>query len=151
MVALPAYLPLPEAARKYGLDETRIKSLIESGKIKAAMIGETIVVSESDAQGAGKPLRKEDLPEYKAVEHLAGIPIWVSEAAREHNIPHQTILRWLKIGIIKRVGENGNKILIDAADIAYCAKIYHDRDTRQGRRLFDKYGLPYKKKTGQLS
>jgi hypothetical protein len=57
VAALPTFISLPEAARKYGLYETRIKSLIESGAIKAAMIGETIVVSESDAQGGGNSSR----------------------------------------------------------------------------------------------
>jgi len=115
------------------------------------MIGETIVVAEAEVQQQGETLRKEDLPEYKAFAHLTGVPIWVSEAARAHNIPQQTISRWIKTGIIKRIGENGNKILIDAADVAYCAKIYHDRNTKQGRRLFDDDGLPYKLKTGPLA
>ncbi len=64
MAALPTFLPLPEAARKYGLDEARIKSLIESGTIKAAMVDDTVIVSEAEVQNSGKPLRKEHLPEY---------------------------------------------------------------------------------------
>ncbi len=80
MAALPTCLPLSESARKYGLDEARIRALVESGTIKAVMIGETIVVQESEVQNSGKPLRKEDLPEWKAFTHLAGIPIWMMRA-----------------------------------------------------------------------
>jgi len=34
-------------------------------EINAAMIGETMVVTETDVLQEAKPLRKEDLPEYK--------------------------------------------------------------------------------------
>jgi len=151
MTLPPTYIPISEAARKYGLDEPRLKSLVENGKIRAAMMNQTILISEDDTQAQAKPLRKEDLPEWQAFAHLEGVSIWVSEAAREHSIPHQTIFRWLKKGIVRRVGESGNKVLVDAADIAYCAKIYHDKNTKQGRRLFDRNGLPYKNKTSPLS
>ena len=151
MAALPTYIPLPEAARKYGLDESRIRALVESGTIKAAMVGDTVVVQESEVQNSGKPLRKEDLPEWKKHAHLKGAPIWVSEASRKYDIPHPTISRWVRAGIIKQMGMDGNKTLLDEADMAYCAEIYHSRDTRQGRRLFDDAGLPRKPKTGPLA
>ncbi|GAP06189.1 hypothetical protein ATHL_01035, partial [Anaerolinea thermolimosa] len=38
MVTLPTFLPVPEAARKYGLDEARLRALIEKGKIRAGVI-----------------------------------------------------------------------------------------------------------------
>ncbi len=151
MAALPTYLPLPEAARKYGLDESRIRALVESGTIKAAMVGDTVVVQESEVQNSGKPLRKEDLPEWKKHAHLKGTPIWISEAERKYNIPNPTIWRWMKSGIIARLGMDGNKTLIDEVDVAYCAEIYHSRNAKQGRRLFDSNGLPYKLKTGPLA
>jgi hypothetical protein len=62
---IPTLIPITEAARKYGLSEQRIKSLIAHGKINAAMIGDTMVVTETDVQQEVAPLRKEDLPEYK--------------------------------------------------------------------------------------
>lgn len=149
MTPIPTFLPLPEAARKYGLDETRIRSLIESGTIKAAMIGETIVVSESDAQGAGKPLRKEDLPEWKKHAHLKGAEIGVGEGARKYDIPVSTLHRWAIKSIVKIVGREGQKVLLDEADVAYAAEVYRERGG-QGRWLFDESGLPYKPKTGPL-
>jgi hypothetical protein len=72
MAALPTLLPLPEAARKYGLSQARLKSLIDNGKINAAMIGEEIVVSEEEIRSQAVT-RKEDLPEYKKHAHLRGI------------------------------------------------------------------------------
>jgi len=149
MSALPTYLPLPDAARKYGLDEARIRALVESGTIKAAMVGETVVVSEAGVQNSGKPLRKEDLPEWKRHAHLKGTPIWISEAARKYGIADRTIINWVKRGFIRTLGHEKNRKLMDEADIAYCAEVYNQRKG-QGKWLFDDNGLPYKPKTGPL-
>lgn len=149
MAALPTLLPLPEAARKYGISQARLKAMIEHGKIKAAMIMGELVVSESEIRSESD-LRKEDLPEYKKHAHLTGKEIWVSEAARKYGLLHPTILKWVKAGIIKQIGITGNKVLLDEADVAYCAEIYH-RFGKQGRKLFDKDGKPYRAKTGPLA
>lgn len=147
--SLPVLLPLPEAARKYGLTEARLKSMIERGTIKAAMMMDTLVVDEDEVR-AKTVQRKEDLPEYKKHAHLKGKAIWVSEAARKYGLLHPTILKWVKAGVIRQLGTTGNKVLLDEADVAYCAEIYHRFGT-QGRKLFDDNGLPYKAKTGPLA
>jgi hypothetical protein len=145
MAALPTYLPLAEAARKYGLDESRIRALVESGAIKAAMIGETIVVSESDAQGGGNPLRKEDLPEYKAVKHLKGTGIGVGEASEKYGVGFSTIFRWYQKGLIDEVErvtvQGGEKIFLDECDVAYCVAIYRKIGGRAAEYLI-KMGFP---------
>jgi len=148
MAALPTLLPLPEAARKYGISQARLKAMIEHGKIKAAMIMGELVVSESEIRSESD-LRKEDLPEYKKHAYLKGVPIWISEAARKYNVLQPTITNWVKAGIITRLGIDGNKVLIDEADVAYCAEIYHQR-RGQGKRVFNEKGLPYKPRTGPL-
>ena len=150
MAALPTYLPLPEAARKYGLDESRIRALVESGTIKAAMVGDTVVVQESEVQNSGKPLRKEDLPEWKKHAHLKGTSIWILKAADDYAVPFSTIRGWVQKKYIRVIGSDGKKVLLNEQDVAYCAEIYHQRKG-QGRWLFDSDGIPYKPKTGQLS
>jgi hypothetical protein len=111
-----------------------------------------LVVDEDEVRDKfAQTLRKEDLPEYKKFAHLTGQSIWLSEAARFYDIPQRTISRWVQMGIIKKLEPSGNKVMIDQADMAYCAEIYHSRQTKQGRRLFEKNGLPYKPKTGPLS
>jgi predicted site-specific integrase-resolvase len=147
--SLPIFLPLPEAARKYGVSEARLKTMIDNGKIKAAMIGEEFVVSEEEVQKAS--LRKEDTLEYKKFEHLKGHAIWLSQAERKYGVRNQTIFGWVQRGFIKKLGKEGNKVLIDEADVAYCVEIYRRSMSKQGRRIFDKQGLPYKPKTGPLS
>lgn len=118
------------------------------------MIGETIVVQESEAQNSGKPLRKEDLLEWKAVEHLKGIGIGVGEASGKYGVGFSTIFRWYQkklIGEVERVTvQGGEKILLDERDVAYCVSVYR-KIGGQGRRVFDKNGLPYRPKTGPLA
>ncbi|MCX7756085.1 MAG: hypothetical protein N2117_12720 [Anaerolineales bacterium] len=154
MAALPTYLPLAEAARKYGLDEARLRTLAENGTIRAAMIGDTIVVSESEVKNSGKPLRKEDLPEWKKHAHLKGVEIGLAEAAEKYEINPITIFGWFKKGVISELrritGLGGEKILLDEADVAYCAEVYKKVGGKQGKRVFDKHGLPYKPRTGPL-
>ncbi len=149
MATLPILLPLPEAARKYGLSQARLRSLVESGKIRAGVIEGKMVVSEEEVREQAI-VRKEDLPEYKKHAHLKGVPIWISEAERKYGVANPTISVWVKRGIIKVIGYDKNRKLIDEADMAYCAEIYNQR-RGQGKWLFDKNGLPYKPKTGPLS
>ncbi|MFZ5884053.1 MAG: hypothetical protein ACOYYI_09765 [Chloroflexota bacterium] len=148
-MVLPTFIPLPEAARKYGLSQARLRSLVESGKIRAGVIEGKMVVSEEEVREQ-TVARKEDLPEYKKHAHLKGVPIWISEAERKYGVANPTISVWVKRGIIKVIGHDKNRKLIDEADMAYCAEIYNQRKG-QGKWLFDKNGLPYKPKTGPLS
>ena len=149
MVTLPTFLPLSEAARKYGLEEDRLRALIEKGKIRAGVVAGEMVVSEDEVRDQAVT-RKEDLPEYKKHAHLKGVPIWINEAARKYNLLAPTILKWVRLGVIKRIGNEGNKVLLDEADVAYCAEIYK-KFGKQGRRMFDENGLPYKPKTGPIA
>ncbi len=142
MVTLPRYISLPEAARRLRLDEAQVRALIESGRIKGGTLpdGEMLVTEDS------LPLKKEDLPEYKLFANLRGRPIWISKASRKYGVLQRTISNWVKAGVIKRLGKDGNKVLIDEADVAYCAEIYRQRGG-QGKTLFNSDGTPYKPKT----
>ncbi len=155
MVTLPVFLPLSEAARKYGLDETRLRDLVEKGKIRAGIFpgSDEVLVSEDEVRGEAiqeKGLRKEDLPEYQMHADKRGRPIWIAKAAREYGIAHQTILKWVRAGIIRTLGREANRLLVDEADVAYCAEIYRKRG-KPGRILFNPDGTPYKPKTGPLA
>jgi hypothetical protein len=143
-MVLDTLIPLPEAARKFGLAETSLRALVDKGTIKAGKLptGE-IVVSEQDTQ-TQKPIPKEDLPEYKKHAHLKGQVIGINEAAKKYLVPFSTIRGWVVRNLIKPSGQEGQKILLDEADVAYCAEIYHQR-SGQGKWLFNADGTPYKK------
>ncbi len=160
MAALPNFLhflTVDEAARKYGLDLSWLHDLIERGKIRAGVIaGETIVSEEEvieklqrEAEKAQRAetsgLRKEDLPEYRMHTRWIGVGIGINEAAKEYRIPYVTIYQWMNSGIIRKLGRQGQKVLLDRADVAYCAEIYHKKGAK-GRKLFNSDGTPYKLK-----
>ena len=140
-------LPVEIAAEQLGLSVDELRERAQSGMLKLYIThvdGRKIEM----VQMPDRPLRKEDLPEYKKHAHLAGVPTWISQAARDFGIPHQTISKWVKKGIIRVLGKRGNKTLIDSADVAYCAEIYRRRRGR-GRWLFDERGLPYEPRSSQ--
>ncbi len=154
MLTLPTFLPLSEAARKYGLDETRLRQLIEAGKIRAGTVTGEVVVSEEEVRSEAiqeKGLRKEDLPEYQIHAHLRGHSIGFTEALGRYNINLSTLYRWYKKGFIRETkrekGLGGEKIFLDEADVAYCVEVYRRRGG-QGKRVFNREGMPYKPKTG---
>ncbi|HAD07013.1 MAG TPA: hypothetical protein DCE76_07610, partial [Anaerolineaceae bacterium] len=138
---------------KYGLEEARLRQLVEKGKIRAGVIAGEMVVSEDEVRNQAV-IRKEDLPEYKKHAHLHGIPIGFTEASDKYGINLSSLQRWFKKGIIAEVKRErtigGEKIYLNEADVAYCAEIYHSRGGK-GKWLFDKNGLPYKPKTGPLA
>ncbi len=148
MVTLPTFLPVAEAARKYGMEEARLRALIEKGKIRAGVVAGEMVVSEDEVRGEAiqeKGLRKEDLPEYQKHAHLRGQGIGINEAAKEYRVPYITLYQWMSSGIIHKIGREGQKVLLDKADVAYCAEIYRQRGIK-GRKLFNSDGTPYKPK-----
>jgi hypothetical protein len=152
MFTLPTFLPLSEAARKYGMEEAHLRTLIEKGKIRAGVVAGEMVVSEEEVRGEAiqeKGLRKEDLPEYQKNAHLRGIGIGINEAAKEFQIPYVTIYQWMSSGVIKKLGRQGQKVLLDKADVAYCAEIYRKKGVK-GRKLFNPDGTPYKSKRETL-
>lgn len=145
---LERFLTLSEAAARMKVAADELRTMIQAGRIKGAILpnGE-IGVSESAIPTPPTP--KEQLPEYKKYKHLKGVPIWISEAARKYEVSTQTISQWASAGYIKKLGMNGNRVLVDEADMAYCAEIYRQRKG-QGKWLFNRDGTPYRPKTGQL-
>ncbi|MBT3392105.1 MAG: hypothetical protein HN413_17035 [Chloroflexi bacterium] len=145
-MALPTYIPISDAARKYGYKVAELREMAESGKIEAVRLPDgDVIVSE-----AIKPnVRKEDLPEYKMHKNLAGVRISISEASRVHNIPTSTLTRWMQRGYIRRIGKEGRKTILDAQDVAYCAEIYR-KHGGQGKWLFTPSGTPYQPKSEEL-
>ncbi|MFZ6030090.1 MAG: hypothetical protein ACOYYS_20435 [Chloroflexota bacterium] len=137
-------ITIPEAIKKYGLTEAGLRKLTKVGKIRAGILSSgEVVVNEQDAQ-AQKPTAKEELPEYEKNAHLKGQAISVNEGSRKYEISSKTLSRWVKAGIIKRLSEDGYRVFVDEADVAYCAEVYRQHGG-QGKRLFNKDGTPYHK------
>ncbi|WP_298007555.1 helix-turn-helix domain-containing protein [Anaerolinea thermophila] len=154
MTALPVFIPLSEAARKYGLEEACLRQLIEKGKIKAAMIAGEMVVSEEEVKKRAEQdlisgVTKEDLPEYQRFSQLSGVGIGINEAAKKYNIPYTTLYRWLKRGFISTIGRDGQKVLINEQEVAFCEFFYRPHKHR-GKKIFTSNGLPLQKQYKSL-
>ncbi len=146
MAALPTFLPLPEAARKYGLDEARLRQLIERGKIRAGVVAGEMVVSEDEVKKRAEKeqdsgVRKEDLPEYQQFSYLSNSYLGINEASKKYRIPYTTLYRWIRRGFISVKGQAGQKVLISEQDVAFCELIYRPQK-RQGKKIFTANGIP---------
>jgi len=147
MATLPVFIPLSEAARKYGLEEAYLRQMVERGKIRAAMVAGEMVVSEEEVKKRAEQeqhsgVKKEDLPEYSEFKHLEDIPISISEAEKKYEVPNQTIVRWVQKGFIRVIGVEGRKKYINERDVAYCSYIYN-KNRGQGKWVFSRNGTPY--------
>jgi predicted site-specific integrase-resolvase len=150
--SLPRFVPLPQAAKQLAMSEDELRRVIESGKIDAITLPNgNLAINEKDMDKSIQT--KEDLPEYRKFDYLANQFTWASKAERDYGIPNQTINRWTKDGLIEIAGTKGNKKLLNAQDVAYCALIYkrYKKSGTQGRRIFNDDGTPYKPKTGPFS
>ena len=149
MVTLPTLIPLSEAASKYGLDELRLRALVEKGKIRAGVVSGEMVVSEEEVKKETVK-RKEDLPEYLKYQHLKNKTIWILKASEDYGVPFSTLRGWVKKGYIKIIGYKGRKVLLNEQDVAYCVEIYR-KHKGQGKWLFDEDGLPYTTKINSIA
>lgn len=75
-------------------------------------------------------------PEFKKYSHLQGNLIWATEASRRYDVSQQTISRWIQRGYISKQGQKGRRVLIDEAEIATYADIYHTNSGAQGKWVF---------------
>jgi len=143
MAALPRFVPLQEAARRMRVSVKETRAMIESGKIQGGVLPDgEMVVSESTIPTQKLP-QKKDLPEYKKHQELSGVGIGINQAAKEYRIPKTTLYHWFQKGYIKSLGRDGQKVLLNKQDVAYCADVYR-KSGSQGRRVFNLDGTPYR-------
>jgi excisionase family DNA binding protein len=134
-------LTISEAARIVHLSEKDLYELIKNGTIKSAMHSGTIFVTKEEVT-AFTPLQKRE----GYHNALASVEIGIVEASEKYNIPHPTISRWVKSGLIQILRQDGRKKLISEGDIEYLATRYHQQGGGQGRWIFDARGNLYVKK-----
>jgi predicted site-specific integrase-resolvase len=149
---VPTYIPIKDAAVKYGYGLAELKRLAESGKIKAVKLPDgDMIVSENELEFP-EIKTEEELKAYKDKHYadLEGKETWVSQAARKYEVPHQNIVRWIKAGYIRKFGMDQNKVLISEQDVAFYVGM-HKKFGGKGRRLFNVTGFPQRPKTGPLA
>jgi len=131
-----------QAGQQLGVDLDSIYQLADEGKLRAAVMTDgSIGISQ---QSVNEMLPKEALPEYQLTAGLQGVPISINEAGRKYKLNTSTLTRWMQRGLIRQLGKDGRKTLLDEADVAYCARVYR-QNSGQGKWAFDDSGRPYKK------
>jgi len=149
MTMSQSYIPLSQAIRKYGVSKKSLLRRIKSGKLAAAKLPDgEFLVAENEIDPSLN-IKREDF------EHLRGQKLSMSEASRKYNISQPTFSRWASLGFIT-VLERGWKVLLDEADVAYCAAVYHDKyqiyhGRMMGVSIFDKDGNPYRLKYREVA
>lgn len=134
---LDRFISLSQAARRLGLTKDTLRSLVDLGKVKGAIL--------PNGQIGVNELELDQTVTREQFEQLRGQAITISEAARKYGIGKITFRQWTKRGYI-RVLKEGYGMELDEADVAYCAAVYQVRGGVKGKRLFDELGQPYQYK-----
>ena len=107
-----------QAARQLGVDLDSIYRLADDGKLRAAVMTDgSVGISQLSVN---EVLPKEALPEYQVNAGLQGVPISINEAGRKYKLNTSTLTRWMQRGLIRQLGKDGRKTLLDEADVGYC-------------------------------
>lgn len=144
-VDLREFITVSQIVEDHEIHEELLHEYIEQGSnVYAVQIDGELAVSEKDV----KQWMAEQVIVVKREDfaHLRGKGLGIAEAAHKYEISQPTVSRWVKLGYIQKLGKDGRKILIDEADVAYCARIYQLQGGRQGKRIFDDQGNPYQLK-----
>jgi hypothetical protein len=155
-LVLDQLITLEKAAERLNMGVDDVQAMVESGKMRGAKLPDGCLAVSEKSVAKREPtvssIPKEELPEYRKHMHLKGMVIGIAEAGRKYKVPRTTIGRWVQLGYIDRTGQQGQKILLDEAEVAYCAEIYKRRGG-QGRWLFRPDGTPYtpKRETRQMA
>jgi len=151
-LTLPTFIPISEAARKYDLAVSLLTRLIQNGKLEAARLPSGDILVSDNGRDLSQIKTKEQLVEEK-FGYLRFAPITVSEAAAKYRVPNTTLREWIAHRYVTVVDE-AYPIRVDQAEVAYCAEIYHRRQSmgiRSGVPLLDDDGLAYQLKHPDLS
>lgn len=132
---MDTYLSIQEAAQLMQVTEVELTKLASMGKIRSIMHAGTTLINARDLRT--HPGITEQ-PEYANFSHLVGVAIGINEAAKRYQIEQSTVSRWVKSGLIAKIGKDGLRVLIDEAQIATAAAIYHKAGGSHGTWIFSK-------------
>ena len=126
------YKTLQDAAEKYNIEPERLQELVDQGEVRSGMLGDELIVLEDDVRTyvAERDVTREQF------KHLEGVEIGVNQAAIKYRFTGVTISDWVKRGKIRLIRQQGNRKLINEADVAYARALADIKGMRSGRPLF---------------
>lgn len=138
------YIPLEQAAEQYGFSGEALREYVEAGLIPAGKLPDGQYVLLKAELDPSLKIKREEF------EHLRGQEISAIDAERKYGVDDSSVNSWAKAGHIT-VLERGWKLMLDEADVAYCAAVYQAKaklygGQMTGVRIFDEAGNPYRVK-----
>ncbi len=134
---MKTYITRAEALNRYQITAAKLDELINTGELDIVHLVDNgnsqMVIYDDDL--AAFVAERDITPEKFA--HLRGNLIGIGEAAREYEIGHGTISRWIKQGNLKVNGLEKNKKLVDESDVAYLAALGRAKKMRAGKKVFN--------------
>jgi len=130
------YLTKSQALETYKITATELDKLIDQGRV------DVVLVQNGDEQIA---LYDDDLAAYVAerditpdkFNHLRGKLLGITEAGLKYGIAPAVVSGWIKRGLIDVRQIEGQKKLIDEAEIAYIVELGRAKKMRPGKKVFD--------------
>jgi len=123
---LPTYIPLNQAATRYGVNVAMLRRAVESGIMRAVKTPEgRILVADEDISEDVSVIVETD-PELK------GNPIRVTEAAEKYGVSHANLSNWSRKGYIRVLEQAPKILLLDEGDVQHAVEIFRRAKHRTG-------------------
>jgi len=126
------WLTVAEAAQKYGVDVLVLEKLAKDGVIGSKISAQDeVLVLEDEVKEVAQRLDR------RQWEHMRNRPITASDAERHYGLSKNYYARWGREGYIHKLGEDGWRVWLDEADVAYATALAEvSGGLKQGRALF---------------
>lgn len=127
-MSIPIMVPIETAAEAMQAAPSQIRSLVALGATGAAQTADGSVIVSLERIRRLESILVE-------VSNLNGKPIHVSAAAKKYDIPIGTLSRWAAADYIETLGHEGNRRLLNEADIAFISLIRKKAGMKSGQSL----------------
>jgi predicted site-specific integrase-resolvase len=129
---MKTYITMKDAAERYNVEPEKLQELVDQDDIHTVLFEDKLIVSEDDVRTfvAERDVNREQF------KHLEGIEIGINRAAIKYGFSVVVISDWVKRGQVRFIRQQGNRKLINEADIAYARALADIKGLRSGRPLF---------------
>jgi predicted site-specific integrase-resolvase len=129
---MKVYKTLQDAAKQYNVEPAKLRELIDQGDIRAGMLGDELIILEDDVLTyvAERDVSREQFKD------LDGVEIGINQAAIKYGFSTVVISDWVKRGKVRFIRKQGNRKLVNEADVAYARALAEIKGLRSGRPLF---------------
>lgn len=130
------YLTRQQALAYHPLTEGELDNLINTGQVDAVLIdhdGEkTLALYDDDLRNyiTDRDITPEQFNDRR------GKLLGLSEAGMKYSVNPRTVARWASQGVLEVKGTEGQKKLVDEADVAYLAAVGRAKKMRPGKKPF---------------